>query len=195
MKRTKIDKRSVGKFLALILRHKPEVIGVILDENGWADTKALINKTRDYYRNLTVLSPEMLQEIVDDDNKNRYELSTDKSKIRARQGHSLSDVDLGLDPVTPPDTLYHGTVQRYLEPIFEEGLIKGSRQYVHLSQDMKTAVNVGNRRGKAIILTVDSKQMSKDKIPFYLSSNGVWLTNHVPSKYIIAEYSINVTNK
>ena len=183
MKKNKTDNKSISKFLSLILRHKPEAVGAKLDGNGWADTKTLIRQINDYSKN-KFLNLDLLKEIVVENNKQRFELNEDSTKIRARQGHSLSNVDLELKPQTPPDVLYHGTVQKFLESIYDKGLIKGKRQYVHLSADIKTAEMVGSRRGKAFILFVDAKQMHDDGILFYCSTNGVWLTNYIDPKYI-----------
>jgi putative RNA 2'-phosphotransferase len=179
-----MSKSSNSKFLSLILRHKPDVIGIELDRHGWANIKDIV---RNWSRN--AISNEEIFEIVHSDNKNRYELSGDLLQIRARQGHSLKNVDVELEKAIPLDILYHGTVDRFVEPIkVSGGLIKGSRQYVHLSGDIDTAKTVGGRRGSPVILTIDSKQMAEDGIVFYLSSNGVWLTDFVDKKYFI-EYS------
>lgn len=178
----KTDFKSISKFLSLILRHKPETIGITLDKNGWADMRELTNKMNNHYRD-RVISLELLLNIVNLDNKNRYEVNNDQ--IRARQGHSISNVDLQLEPQIPPEVLFHGTVQRFISSIMQQGITKGTRQYVHLSKDIETAKIVGSRRGEPVILTIDSEQMHKDGVIFYLSSNGVWLTDWIAPKYII----------
>ena len=173
---------SNGKFLALILRHKPETIGIQLDQNGWANINDLISNWGRGRKG--TITKEEIFDIVHTDNKNRYELSEDQTKIRARQGHSLKNVDVGLEEKVPPDVLYHGTVQKFIDPIKNSGgLIKGSRQYVHLSGDVETAKIVGGRRGTPVIIVIDTKRMNEDSVPFYQSTNGVWLTDFVDKKY------------
>jgi putative RNA 2'-phosphotransferase len=174
------QKKSIGKFLSLILRHQPELIGVTLDENGWTDVDELIAQMN---ANGHPLSFEELEEIVDTNDKQRYAFSLDGTKIRASQGHSV-DISLGLDPTTPPEYLYHGTVSKFLDSIKKEGLQRMSRQHLHLSRDLETAVKVGSRRGNPVILNISSGQMHRDGFLFYISDNGVWLTDHVPAQYI-----------
>lgn len=173
------DITKLGKFIALILRHKPEVIGITLDEHGYADVDELIrgiNKT-DY------IDMDILEEIVRADNKGRYSFNEDKTKIRANQGHSIQ-VDVGLPVANPPKFLWHGTSEKYVHSIDKHGLIPKSRLYVHLSKDIETATTVGTRHGKLVIYRVDSGKMQDDGYTFYRSVNGVWLTKKVPVKYI-----------
>ena len=162
-----------SKRLAFLLRHDEEYQ---FDEHGWREVSDLI-ANHGY-------TMELLDEIVEKNIKKRYEYSEDKSKIRARQGHSIN-VDVELKETTPPDILYHGTAETTVPAILKEGIIKGSRLHVHLSQTEETAVNVGKRHGKPTVLRIDAKQMSEDGIKFYLSNNGVWLTDYVSPKYII----------
>lgn len=170
---------KIGKFICLILRHKPEIIGIELDKNGWANVDELINGLKKKYPDF---NREKLEYIVNTDNKQRYSLSDDKSKIRARQGHSI-DVDVELKELAPPEFLYHGTAERFLESIMKEGLVPKSRLYVHLSNDVETAEKVGKRHGKPAVLKIETGKMAKDGFKFYLSENGVWLTKAVPPKY------------
>ncbi len=165
-----------SKFLSLILRHKPETVGLKLDANGWADVDELMEKAEIDFK--------LLESIVEQNDKQRFAFSDDLSKIRASQGHSI-DVDLELEPVKPPDILYHGTVGKFLSLISIQGLIKKKRQHVHLSANIKTAKKVGERRGTPIILKIDAKLMSENGYVFYLSQNGVWLTDRVPTEFII----------
>ena len=169
----------IGKYICLILRHKPEIIGIELDKNGWANVDELINGLKKKYPDF---NREKLEYIVNTDNKQRYSLSDDKSKIRARQGHSI-DVDVELKELTPPEFLYHGTAERFLESIMKEGLVPKSRLYVHLSKDVETAEIVGKRHGKPAVLKIETGKMAVDGFKFYLSENGVWLTKVVPPKY------------
>lgn len=176
-----MDLTNTSRFISLILRHKPETIGITLDEHGWADVSELIEgirKTQAFKFNM-----EMLEEIVRTDNKQRYSFNEDKTLIRANQGHSIP-VDVELQEVLPPEYLWHGSAQKYFQSIREQGLIPKSRLYVHLSGDMETAVNVGKRHGKPVILKVHSGDMAKDGYKFYRAVNGVWLTKQVPVKYL-----------
>ena len=171
---------TIGKYLSLILRHKPETIGISLDEHGWGDVEEIIEGiSRDY--------PEMkmalLEEIVETNNKKRYSFNEDKTLIRANQGHSIP-VDVELEVMVPPDILYHGTGEKYVSSINVQGLIRKSRLYVHLSADLETAKKVGVRHGKPAIYVVDCKRMHQDGYVFYKSVNGVWLTEAVPVEYI-----------
>ncbi|MDR7209603.1 RNA 2'-phosphotransferase [Flavobacterium piscis] len=172
--------KNVSKFLSLVLRHSPETIGLKLDENGWADVEELISKCSE---NGNALNAELLDYVVENNDKKRFAFNEDKTKIRASQGHSLS-VELNLNETEPFEFLYHGTVEKFLESIKKEGLQKMSRQHVHLSKDKETAIKVGGRRGVPQILTVRSGEMYKDGYTFYLSENNVWLTEEVPAKYI-----------
>ena len=171
----------LSKFMSLVLRHKPSEAGVTLDENGWCDVDSLIAGMN---RRQPGVTHNDLHHVVKYDNKCRYSLSDDGTKIRANQGHSVA-VDLGLARKVPPDTLYHGTVERFLSSIRVEGLKKMKRHHVHLSADKETAQNVGGRRGEAIVLTINSKAMESDGFEFFLSENGVWLVDQVPSEYIL----------
>jgi putative RNA 2'-phosphotransferase len=170
-----------SKFLALVLRHKPETVGIDLDPEGWADVDALLAGMK---RKGHALSPEGLARIVETNNKRRYAFNDDRSKIRAVQGHSRA-VDVGLAPVAPPDRLFHGTVERFVPSICDKGLVRGTRLHVHLSADRDTAALVGRRRGQPVVLTVDSRAMADRHHVFYLSENGVWLTEHVPVTFIV----------
>ena len=170
---------STSKFISLILRHRPEVIGITLDEHGWADVEELlagINRTRP-------LDMAGLEEIVRTDEKQRYSFNADKTKIRANQGHSVP-VDVELRAVTPPALLYHGTGEKYVASIESQGLIPKTRLYVHLSGDNETAYKVGARHGRPRVFEVHAGQMAADGYVFYRSVNGVWLTKEVPARYL-----------
>lgn len=171
--------RDTSKFISLILRHKPEEIGISLDEHGWANVNELISgiaKTQPF-------TMEMLEEIVSTDDKGRYSFNEDKTLIRANQGHSIP-VDVELEQVTPPEHLYHGTGEKYVSSIEAQGLIPKSRLYVHLSPDYATAEKVGSRHGKPVVYRISAEQMANDGYLFYKSVNGVWLTKEVPAKYL-----------
>jgi len=175
-----VDKVAASKFLSLLLRHKPEEIGLCLDGEGWALIDDLVRLTE--YGHMP-LNRSLIEEIVAASDKQRFKLSADGQRIRANQGHSVP-VDLGLQAKAPPEVLFHGTARKFLEAILREGLIKGARQHVHLSQERETARRVGERRGAAVILEVRSGEMSRAGIPFFLSENGVWLTDSVPPEYL-----------
>jgi len=173
---------QTSKFLSLILRHKPETIGLTLDDNGWAAIDELITKANTHARDIQ-LSQALIQEIVASNDKQRFALSADGLKIRANQGHSLK-VDLELAAKTAPAILYHGTASRFLPSIKEQGLIPGQRQHVHLSENIATARQVGQRYGKAVILLLDTRAMTARGHKFYQAENGVWLTDAVPPEFI-----------
>lgn len=170
---------ATSRFISLILRHQPEVIGITLDEHGWADVEALIagvSKTRP-------LTMAMLEEIVRTDAKQRYSFNEDKTRIRANQGHSVP-VDVELKEAAPPGVLYHGTGRKFSAAIDAQGLIPKNRLYVHLSPDKDTAKNVGSRHGSPVIYEVDAPKMVQHGYRFFLSVNGVWLTKRVPPEYL-----------
>lgn len=173
---------STSKYISLILRHKPETIDITLDEHGWANVDELIEGVSKTHP----LTMEMLEEIVATDNKQRYSFNDDRTLIRANQGHSIP-VDVELEEVEPPKYLYHGTAEKYVASIEEQGLISKSRLYVHLSPDHETAVNVGTRHGKPVVYRIKAQKMFRDGCKFYKSVNGVWLTNEVPVKYFTRE--------
>ncbi|WP_299135613.1 RNA 2'-phosphotransferase [uncultured Tenacibaculum sp.] len=174
--------KRISKFLSLLLRHQPEKIGLQLDSNGWAPVEELLQKSRKHGVRFTI---DELEGIVVNNDKKRFTFNDDKTKIRANQGHSLKTIDLELKPVQPPEFLYHGTVAKFMNAIHDKGLQKMSRQHVHLSTEIETAMKVGSRRGKPIILTVKSGEMQSEGYEFYLSENNVWLTDSVPSEFIV----------
>jgi len=170
---------QTSKFIALILRHKPETIGITLDEHGWADVGELISGIAKQQP----FDMEALEKIVATDEKQRYSFNEDKTLIRANQGHSIP-VDVELEEKEPPGILYHGTGEKYKASIEETGLIPKSRLYVHLSPDKETALKVGQRHGRPVVFAVNCAEMHKDGYKFYISTNGVWLTKSVPAKYL-----------
>lgn len=179
------DTRRISKTLSYWLRHKPGAGNLALDEAGWAsvdDVVAALSRAK-----LTDRLDDLLRTVAEND-KNRFELSPDKRSIRARQGHSLA-IDLEWPVADPPEYLFHGTVERFLEAIFVEGLKPMARHHVHLSPDVATASKVGARRGDAVILKVAARRMSADGHVFLLSSNQVWLTDAVPPRYLERTYS------
>lgn len=178
---------KLSKFLSLVLRHKPEAIGLRLDAAGWANIQELVRLAG---QNGTVLSEALISEVVETNSKQRFAISDDGRSIRANQGHSVN-VELGLTAIEPPETLFHGTAERFIESILALGLSKGSRNHVHLSADIETAVSVGRRYGKPVVLLVDSGKMHRDGNKFFRSENGVWLTDAVSVKYIVVSWPNN----
>lgn len=172
--------KSISKFLSFILRHQPDIIGLHLDEEGWADVNELIAKSATSH---TIMTRELLETVVSTNDKKRFAYNEDKSKIRASQGHSV-EIELNLESKEPPEHLYHGTVDKFIEAIKATGLQKMNRNHVHLSAIKETAINVGSRRGKPIVLLINAGKMHEEGFQFYLSANGVWLTEHVPEHFI-----------
>lgn len=170
----------LSKFLSLILRHDPAKVGLVLEEGGWVDVSTLLGALQKAGHRVDI---SLLQQVVRENDKQRFAFNVDGTKIRANQGHSVQ-VELGLQPIPPPEILYHGTATRFLESILATGLQPQSRTHVHLSSDYDTAVKVGTRHGKPVVLTVQVGQMAKDGFSFYRADNGVWLTEQVPSQYL-----------
>jgi putative RNA 2'-phosphotransferase len=175
-----MNHKHLSKFLSLILRHKPEVIGITLDEYGWADVTELLEKMNQSGKQVEL---EQLKEVVAGNDKQRFTFDDTFQRIRANQGHSIP-IKLELSPIQPPDILFHGTAEKNITSIMEKGLLKGKRQHVHLSVDEDTAVKVGQRYGKPVVLVIDTASMAREGHLFYRSKNGVWLTEHVPPVYI-----------
>ena len=173
--------KNTSKFISLILRHKPETIGITLDEHGWADVQELIDGVNQSEGH--ALDREILEEIVRSDEKQRYSFNEDHTLIRANQGHSVP-VDVELEEKIPPDILWHGTGEKYVLSIDAQGLIPKSRLYVHLSSDIETAKKVGSRHGRPVIYEINCRQMAADGYRFYESANHVWLTKEVPVRYL-----------
>ena len=172
--------KKTSKFLSLVLRHEPELIGIELDPAGWVSVDELLEGCR---RKGHAITPEELREVVRTSDKQRFALSEDGSRIRANQGHSV-EVELGHEPAEPPEVLYHGTAERYVESIRRSGLEKRERHHVHLSETVKTASAVGQRHGKLVLLTVAAGRMRRDGFTFYKTPNNVWLVDRVPAEYL-----------
>ncbi len=176
------DKKKVkiSKFLSLILRHQPEVVGLTLEENGWIPVEKLIKACADYGKPLTLTE---LREVVETNDKKRFAFDETETKIRASQGHSV-EVEIEFEKRTPPQILYHGTAEKNVSVIFNEGLKKMSRHHVHLSSETETATKVGMRYGKPVIFKVDTAAMLAENFEFFISANGVWLVDEVPPKFL-----------
>lgn len=170
-----------SKFLSYVLRHRPEAIGITLDLEGWTDIDALIGAAA---RDGRQLDRQLIEMVVTSNDKKRFAISDDGRRIRAVQGHSTESVDIGFIGKRPPEFLFHGTATRFLESIRRDGLLPRSRQYVHLSQDRQTAVAVGQRHGKPVVLEIKALVMHEQGYPFFQADNGVWLTGTVPPSFI-----------
>ena len=183
------DPIALSKFLSFVLRHKPEAIGLVLGDNGWVEIADLVTKAT---AGGEVFTAEDVLTCAANNDKKRFTISDDGLRVRAAQGHSV-EVDLALTPTTPPDILFHGTATRFVDAIRAEGLKPQSRQQVHLSRDEATALKVGQRHGKPHIFQVEAGRMQADGYHFYVADNGVWLTDAVPSGYLIDFVSLQDT--
>jgi putative RNA 2'-phosphotransferase len=177
----KQKQNHISRFLSYVLRHHPENIGIKLDNGGWADVSELLRAAEVNGQRITL---DELETVVKENDKQRFSFSIDGQRIRANQGHSIP-VDLGCEEMIPPEILYHGTACQKLESIHQDGILRGNRQHVHLSPDPDTATKVGQRHGKPIVLKVQARQMHSKGYKFYLSDNGIWLTEHIPPEYLI----------
>jgi putative RNA 2'-phosphotransferase len=168
-----MDLVKISKRMSYVLRHRPDTAGIVLTPDGWAEIDALIAALG--------ITREQLDRVVAENDKQRF--AVDGARIRASQGHSV-EVELGYSPAAPPATLFHGTAQRSLGPIFQSGLVRGRRHHVHLSADTDTALRVGSRHGVPAVLAVDAGGMTAAGFAFFRSDNGVWLTEAVPPAYL-----------
>ncbi|GHU48608.1 putative RNA 2'-phosphotransferase [Betaproteobacteria bacterium] len=172
---------ETSKFLSYVLRHEPHAIGLTLDREGWADIASLIAGTKQSGRELDEI---LIRAVVAGNDKARFAISEDGLRIRAVQGHSTESVALTYTEKMPPKFLYHGTATRFLNSIREQGLLPGTRHYVHLSEDEQTATAVGQRYGKPIVLKIEALRMHQQGLKFFQAENGVWLTDKVPVIFI-----------
>ena len=170
----------ISKFLSLVLRHRPETLGLSLDPQGWVEVDLLLGAMEARGKGI---DRDFLVEVVRTNDKQRFALSDDGRRIRASQGHSV-EIDLGLEPRTPPRQLFHGTATRSVGAILKRGLLKMGRRHVHLSDELATAKRVGSRHGRPVVLKVDSAAMARDGYSFFRSANGVWLVDSVPVGYL-----------
>jgi putative RNA 2'-phosphotransferase len=181
IKMTNKEEFKISKTLSYALRHRPDELGIVLDENGYIGVNELIHQFNAYSQ--IQLTLEKLKQVVADNDKQRFAFSADGSKIRASQGHSVQ-VELDYKAQVPPEWLYHGTAAANLPSICKTGLAKRSRHHVHLSNNTETAKQVGSRHGVPVVLLVKALEMHQDGLSFYQSDNGVWLTDMVATEYI-----------
>lgn len=175
---------DISKFLSYVLRHQPEAIDIKLDSDGWINIDTLITHAN---RHGTLLTRDIITQVVITSEKKRFTLSPDGLKIRAAQGHSTKQVDVNYVAQMPPEFLYHGTATRFIDSIKQQGLLAGKRHYVHLSADEQTAISVGQRHGKPVVIKIKTMQMYQQGYKFYLADNGVWLTKSVPVDFLICD--------
>ena len=175
------EKVSISKYISIVLRHKPEIAGITLDANGWADVNDLIDGIRKNKRRFITVNN--IKEIDATSDKQRFTFNDDYTKIRANHGHSVS-VDLELEERMPPAALYHGTSTKSIINIMTNGIKSMSRLYVHLSSTEEAASAIGKRRGAPVILIIDAQLMYNDGFKFYKSANNIWLTEFIPVDYI-----------
>ncbi|MEZ5429550.1 MAG: RNA 2'-phosphotransferase [Pyrinomonadaceae bacterium] len=174
------QKTKLSKFLSLVLRHRPEAVGLTLEENGWVGVEALLEALAENGRPTT---RQELVEVVETNDKKRFSFDDDQTKIRANQGHSLG-IELEFEEKPPPKILYHGTAEKNLRMIEKTGLKKMKRHHVHLSADEETARRVGIRYGRPVIFRIDTEKMLREGHRFFVSANGVWLTDEVPPRFL-----------
>ncbi|WP_151745016.1 RNA 2'-phosphotransferase [Acinetobacter calcoaceticus] len=177
-----MNEKAISQYLSFILRHKPEEIGLTLDNEGWADIQELISKSQPIEN--VILNKDIIKNVVRKSDKKRFQISDDWVKIRAVQGHSTASVNITLKKLVPPSYLYHGTAQRFIDSIKEHGILSKDRQYVHLTENKDTALTVGARYGKPKILVIDALKMHDSGFEFFQAENGVWLIKHVPIEFI-----------
>jgi putative RNA 2'-phosphotransferase len=172
--------KSLSKFISLVLRHDPGAAGLTLDAHGWVRVRDLCRALEERGQRLDL---ELIDHMMVTSDKPRWELTPDQKYIRALHGHSVA-LEFDYEPATPPEVLYHGTVRKFLEPIGAEGLVPGSRQFVHLASESSAAAEVARRRGKPVVLVVDAARMAADGHAFFHTASGIWLTAHVPPTYL-----------
>jgi putative RNA 2'-phosphotransferase len=175
--------KKISKSMSYVLRHRPDTIGIELREGGWISVDELLTAFERAGKPFTL---DVLERVVTENDKQRFEFSADGLQIRARQGHSV-EVDLGYAACAPPKVLYHGTATRNLDSILKQGLVKGSRHHVHLSTNIETMVQVAMRHGKPVVLAVDAARMHAAGFEFFVTENHVWLTDHVPPEFLSVE--------
>lgn len=171
---------EISKFLSYVLRHEPHSIGLVLNVEGWAEINELLSCANNSGK---IIDRELLQQVVESSDKKRFSISMDGLYIRAAQGHSNSGVSINYPEKIPPEFLYHGTAARFLESIRKEGLKSLSRQYVHLTEDERTASAVGQRYGKPVVLKIEALKMYEQGFKFFQAENGVWLTSQVQREF------------
>ena len=176
----KDEQKRTSKFLSLVLRHRPEQVEIELDEGGWVEVEVLLDALKRHGKSLT---REQLETVVRENDKQRFIIDDSGARIRANQGHSV-DVTLDYESAEPPETLLHGTPEKFVSAIRNSGLKKMKRHHVHLHADETIATDVGQRRGKAVILKIRSAEMHHEGYEFFVTPNQVWLVESVPAKYI-----------
>lgn len=171
---------ELSKFLSYLLRHQPEAAGLELEPGGWVLVSDLLAGARRVGRDVKRSD---LEAVIAGGDKLRFRFSPEGDRFRANYGHSV-EVDLGLNSEKPPDRLFHGTAQHFLESIRIGGLRPRGRGQVHLSVDRETAHDTGLRHGRAVVLEVLASRLAANGHPFYRPAEGIWLTPNVPPRYL-----------
>ena len=181
-----LNKKDIeaSKFMSYVLRHNPNAIGLNVDNEGWVEINALIEGTQLANKNFDLA---LIKKIVLENDKKRFVISDDELRIRAVQGHSIRDVVIAFSEKTPPPFLYHGTATRFLKSIMKEGIKSGKRNFVHLSEDIQTALSVGMRYGIPVILKIDTMCMLEQGKKFFQSENNVWLVEYISPAFFVVE--------
>ena len=171
---------KVSRYLSRHLRHQPERLGLTLQPGGWVEVGDLLAACAAHGFAIT---EDDLREVVARNDKQRFGFDEAGRRIRANQGHSV-EVDLGLQPADPPAVLFHGTGSTSVDAILRDGLERRGRHHVHLSPDVETATRVGARHGRPVVFEVDAAAMAAVGHEFFVTANGVWLTEAVPPRYL-----------
>ena len=179
-----MSQTNLSVYLCYLLRHRPDEIGLNMDEHGWVDAGELIEKVNGGGK--YTLTTDALRGIVTSDPKGRYRFNADETRIKACQGHSIDWVVPELDWREPPMRLYHGTTAEAYEKIRTSGGIsRMNRHAVHMQADAEKAWQSAKRWKKTpVVLEIDARQMYEDDIAFGVTENDVWCCDAVPSEYI-----------
>ena len=167
---------KISQKLAGLLRHRTDPMYIDLN-GGWADVNEIISALKARFPEV---DRAVIDEIVANDEKGRYSFDI----TGTNQGHSIPGVKIEMERPQPPELLYHGTARRFLPSILREGLKPMSRQYVHISPDIETAVKVGKRHGAPVVLVIRAGDFVKDGNVLMRSYNGVWQAERVPPEYL-----------
>lgn len=173
---------QISKTMCHALRHDPNKYGLKLDPDGYVDIDLLILGIQKYVPKYEYITKNNIIYIVNNDKKGRYQLKN--NYIKAVYGHSFKEKIKKL-PVKPSCILYHGTTKQNANKILETGLKPMNRQYVHLSNNIETAIMVGKRRtDDPTILIIDSKNAYEGGCKFYQEPDDIWLSDYIDPQYI-----------
>lgn len=173
---------ELSKEISYVLRHAPCEYELEMDEDGWVEVEQLLESLRgnERWKNLQLTD---LEKMIEKSEKKRHELID--GRIWAFYGHSFP-MHIKKEKEIPPGELFHGTARRFLSRIEKNGLLPMRRQYVHLSVDIETAIQVGKRHDdEPIILCIDAIKAWNENTAFYRGNEKVWLADCIPTKYIV----------